>query len=141
MLGLRGHKVVAVQEALVDYRSHTGALSHVGQAGVGVEAFERRVSLNANWGVQLLSLLEQYAADPSLIDPDWGRAELLAAERIRTDKALSAYQAKWLGVSFTRRLGALIRFRGHPQRRWVAARLFGLRVLIAAKKVRALIRG
>jgi hypothetical protein len=140
ILGLRGCKVAAIHEALIDYRLHKGALSHTPESLVGIEAFERQVAKNANWGFQLLELLEQYAADPALIDSTWGYPRNIAAEQVRADKALSAYQANWLNASFLSRLAALIRFRRHRHRRWIAARLFGLSGLVAVKKARAIVR-
>lgn len=134
ILGLRSQPVALVDEALVDYRRHAGAISGGGALLRDEEAGAART---AGWTSQLLGLLEQYADDPGLVDQAWGAPAALDRAAIRRDRAFFAHMAGWLDTSWPQRWAALARHGGSGRTKWLASRLFGLSGLERLRRLRA----
>ena len=136
MLGLRSLRAVALDEPLVAYRIHQGAISSADETVVGVEEMERRSAMSAGWVAALLRLLDHEAKFGGLIDPGWGTPAEIDQHRLSADIAYLDYRAQWLSKPFPARLAALARFAGPRRTRWLAARLLGVPGLVAMKRAR-----
>lgn len=133
MLGLRSQRVALVDEVLVDYRRHAGAISVGGRQLHEEEAAAART---AGWTSQLLRLLERYSDDPTLIDQRWGTKATIDRNAIRKDRAFFDYMSRWLSAGWPQRCGALLRHGGGPRTKWLASRLFGLSGLSRLRSLR-----
>ena len=132
MLGLRSQDVAWVEEKLVDYRRHSGAISGGGKL---LRDEELGAARTAGWTSQLLRLLERYADDPSLIDQGWGAPARIDRRAICRDGDFFHYMAGWLNAPWPKRWAALARHAGGVRSKWLASRVFGLKGLERLRKL------
>ena len=132
MLALRMQKVEQLDEILVAYRRHSDALSSSGER---VRDAEIAAARTAAWAGQLLRLVEIYADDPALIDQSWGSPAQIDRRALQRDIEFYDYMGSWLNANWMRRWFSSIRQLGGTHSKWLLARLFGVRGLIALRKL------
>ncbi len=129
MLNAWRRRIAYVDEPLVAYRSHGGAITHQEQ-GDGVTDYERRVERESGRIAELLDLFERSA---NAIEPDWGKIGEVDWAAVRADAEFNRFRSGWTKAGIARRLAALVRFNAPSQRRWLVSRVLGLRPLQAMK--------
>jgi len=141
LLTLRSRKVVFVDEPLVQYRRHDGAMTNFGAPGLGQEIVDRehRLQTVAHSVHRVLSLLEQAANKPGAIDPDFGVETRLNRKILAADIAYWKTRGSWLSGTVVDRLRAILRARRRMHLYWLVPRLFGTGQLVWMKRVRSLI--
>ena len=129
MLNAWRRQIAYVDEPLVAYRSHAGAVTHQEHGG-GVADYERRVERESGRIAEILDLFERSAG---VIEPDWGEIGEVDWAAVRADAEFNRFRSGWTKAGITGRLAALFRFKAPSQRRWLASRVLGLRPLQAMK--------
>ena len=140
MLALSDRRIAFVDRPLLQYRAHSGALSHALEEEVGLEELERLTAKSSARVVPVLLLIEKAALTGAGIRPPWGPRVAIDLDRLREDIGFHAFRGRWLNSSFAERLRTILRLRAVDRVRWLAPRLFGLRGLRMIKNARRLIR-
>jgi glycosyltransferase involved in cell wall biosynthesis len=135
-LGLRSRRTAFVDEPLVRYRLHPGALSNADERTASLEDYEAAVARSSKNAASVLRLFERAATSGEGVDPAWGNKAEVDLARLRRDIAFHEFRANWLGTSFWQRLAAVARHHSPGQRRWLLPRLFGLGGLRLLKRLR-----
>lgn len=141
LLSWRGKRIHYVDEPLVGYRQHSGALTHVDRSRQSIAEQEADV---ARWSGKMAIQLRLVAAmmeSPPAALAEWGEPVKTDMRAIREDSEFNAFRARWLESSLPERIRALVRFSHPGHRRWLAPRLFGLPGLTAARGLRGLRMG
>jgi glycosyltransferase involved in cell wall biosynthesis len=133
MLNAWRRRIAYVDEPLVAYRSHAGAVTHQ-EHGNEVADYERRVEQES---ARIADLLDQFELSAGAIDPDWGEIGEVDWAAVRADAEFNRFRAGWTKAGIARRLAALVRFKAPSQRRWLISRVLGLRPLQAMKALQA----
>lgn len=135
MLGLRGAHFEYVDERLVRYRIHRGALSNPVAAAPTLEAAESAIERYSARSARLLRHAEEAAMTGLHCDPGYGRRARVDLRRLRADASFHEARARWSRLGPARRLAALRWARSLAQLRWMVPRLFGLRFLEFQKRL------
>jgi glycosyltransferase involved in cell wall biosynthesis len=137
MLGLRSRRTAAIDEPLVRYRVHAGALTSADERSVGLEEYERRSGRSSEIVAAILHRFERAVLTGEGISEDWGQSAQVDLARVRRDRSFYEFRARWLEAGFLARLSALVRYRSAMQRRWLLPRIFGIGGLRLLKRLRA----
>jgi len=140
MLHLRSRGVVAVDEALVEYRRHSAALSHRTAGNAEIAAHEAHAQAYAAKVLDVLEYFGRAAETGAGIDETFGSPAPVDVRRLRADIAFQKFRTRWMEASFAERLSALGLVSSVPQIRWLAPRLFGLAGLRLARRIRDAVR-
>ena len=136
MLNAWRRRIAYVDEPLVAYRSHAGAVTHQ-EHGDKVADYERRIELESG---RIADMLDLFVRKAGAIEPDWGEIGAVDWAAVRADAEFNRFRSGWTKAGVTRRLAALIRFKTPSQRRWLVSRVLGLRPLQAMKALQAPLR-
>lgn len=140
MLSLRSRRIEMIDEPLVEYRQHSEAITHRPLENGSLENAEAYGQAYAAKLVGLLEYFHRAAAEGAGVCAGFGTRAPVDLERLRSDILFHAFRSRWLEGSFARRLQALRLARSLPQLRWLLPRLFGLRGLLLARRIRDTLR-
>lgn len=135
MLGLRGARFEYIDEPLIRYRLHDGALSNPVASATSLAAAEAAIERHSERAARLLRHAEEAAVTARDCDPAHGRAAPVDLRRLRADASFHEARARWSSLGPLQRLGALRWARWPAQRRWMLPRLFGINFLILLKRL------
>lgn len=141
MLHLRSRGIVAVDEALVEYRRHSAAVSHRTAGNADIAAHEAHAQAYAAKVLDVLEYFDRAAETGAGIDEAFGSPAPVDVGRLRADIAFQKFRTRWMEASFAERLSALGLVSSVAQLRWLAPRLFGLAGLRLARRIRDAVRG
>lgn len=134
MLGWRNRPVALVEESLLAYRVHAGAMSSAGEDLLGVAEYEASSARAAERTGQALRIFERYLRTDDGVDPSFGSPRKVRRDKLGSDLDFLDYRARWITLPFRRRLAAAVRFREGRQQRWLLPRLFGVDLLARLKR-------
>jgi len=120
MLHLRGDTISFVDEPLVQYRVHAGATTNADFGNMGADAIidrERRTQVYAQSIVAILDEVERNLGSHS------------PPTNLKSDRRFYDFRTRWMEAGFGERARALLRAKRRQHWRWIAARLFGVKVL------------
>jgi glycosyltransferase involved in cell wall biosynthesis len=137
MLALRSRKTVYVDEILLAYRRHGAATTHVTDDDVAL--FEKKVEETSRGLHDTLLYFERAVETGSGFDPSWGEPGEVDLAAVRAERRFIEFRRRWTSSTFPERLLAATRFRSYEYLRWLLPRIFGLRTLVAAKRLRLLL--
>lgn len=136
MLNLRSRGIVAIDEALVLYRRHSTAVSHRATPDRDIAAHEAHAQAYAAKVLHVLESFDQAVANGGGVDETYGTKARVDVRQLRADIAFQRFRTRWIETSVGERLAALELVGSPAQLRWLAPRLFGLRGLRIARRIR-----
>ena len=131
LLGLRGGKIIEIEEPLVLYRQHDASITNFAQAAGDAASIAKQELRGAKAARSVAIMLDAFERAAERMP--YGKVDL---ERIRADRDFFEVRATWSELSILARLSALKRHGVPAQRRWMAPRLFGPTGLALAKRMR-----
>lgn len=135
MVALQGGDVAVLDEPLVAYRVHDGALTAAGEDLLGVEGFERKSAQSAEMVCGILRLFEDMLRTGDGAGSSHRAHAAVDRDALRREIAFLDYRARWMDLPVWARLASAVRFSEPDQQRWLLPRLFGVRALAAAKRL------
>lgn len=136
MLHLRSRRIESLDQVLVCYRRHSAAVTHRTLEGQSLADVESRAQRYAKKVCRVLEYLEQAAVSGSGSNAEFGMLAPVDLERLRADITFQNFRSQWMEASFVERLRALKLVSSVAQLRWLGPRLFGLRGLLLARRLR-----
>ena len=129
MLHLLDRKILYVDQPLVQYRVHSGAVTNADFLRLSKDELLRRERQAQSYAASMAAVLEVF--DSSLRTKPRPRY-------LESDRRFYQFSASWLTAGFFVRFNELIAARRSKHRRWILARLFGPRFLVLLKSLRKL---
>nr|WP_237219924.1 glycosyltransferase [Sphingomonas arenae] len=134
VLGWRSGTAARIDDPLIAYRIHGGAMTSAGEDLLGVEAFEQTSARSAAMTRDALRAFERMVRQQEGIETAYGHPAKVRLDRIKREIEYLDYRARWLDLSFAGRAAASLRLQGRDQWRWALPRLFGPRLLAIFKQ-------
>jgi hypothetical protein len=122
-----GRTIAYVDEPLIGYREHGGAVTHAGRSR-SVADHERSTERESGRVADVLRAFQRGARDGG----PWGEPQVDWAA-VEQDIAFNRFRSSWTCAGTVERLRALARFSAPSQRRWLLPRVLGLGPFVAAK--------
>lgn len=135
-LTLLGREIRFVDEALVQYREHEGSITNAGDVGTAYDDVLIRERRAERFAASVLNVLKEFA---DLVDRT-PNPPPLDKEAMARDRHFYRLRSQWIDMPARARVRALLSTRRPTHRRWLLARLGGVRGLALAKTARARLR-